>query len=243
MIHSIAVAVSTDHVFAATDCIQHWWICEASTKQSCGRFYILVIICMWPSGFRTAPRVALKILKPWNAQSPAHSLPPGKASEDPSVSQPVCHPALSSSPPDSNKNCVLSCTHDDDVYEHSCASISVSLYVAPLLPTDGNLRHNAGGLSFEAPSSAHSPPPVLSSLSFSPLLPPFSPQPFALTKQKEKLQSYAGRPQNLAAGGGSLPLLLWRDKSSPAFDTITQTERGRKRRCNIHMKITRLAAM
>lgn len=31
-------------------------------------------------------------------------------------------------------------------------SISVLVFVAPILPTDGNLRHNAGGLHFEAPS-------------------------------------------------------------------------------------------
>ncbi len=122
---------------------------------------------------------------------------------------------------------------------HVHASISSSVHVASLLPTDGNLRHNAGGLSFEAPF----PPPIFPSHPFSLLLPPFPPHPFALTKQKEKLQSYTGRPQNLAAGSGSPPLLLWGDKSSPAFDTITQAERGRKWRCNIHMKSTRLAAM
>lgn len=59
---------------------------------------------------------------------------------------------------------------------------------------------------------------------------------------ERKLQSHTGRPQNLAAGTGSLPLLRRRDTSSPTFDTITQTERIRKCRCNIHVKITRLAA-
>lgn len=39
---------------------------------------------------------------------------------------------------------------------------------------------------------------------------------FAL-KQKEQPHCCAGRPHNLAAGGGSLRLL--KDKSSPAFDT------------------------
>lgn len=34
-----------------------------------------------------------------------------------------------------------------------------SVYVAPLLPTDGHLRHNAGGLSFEA--STPTPPTPL----------------------------------------------------------------------------------
>lgn len=83
-------------------------------------------------------------------------------------------------------------------------SVSVFVYVASLLQTDGNLRHNAGGLSFEAPlPPAHFPPPLVLSL-----LPPtpitFPPHISLLTKQKRKLQSYTGRPQNLTAGSGIL---------------------------------------
>lgn len=63
------------------------------------------------------------------------------------------------------------------------------------------------------------PPPayvslLLSSLSSPPTLPSFA---FALTKQKEEPRCCAGRPQNLAAGGGSLR--LFKDKSILAFDT------------------------
>lgn len=47
----------------------HSLILKPSLLQSCGQSYILLIICIWPSGFRTAPGVALKIPKPWNAQS------------------------------------------------------------------------------------------------------------------------------------------------------------------------------
>ena len=176
----------------------------------------------------------------------------GDVSEDLPVCQPVCHPALSSPPLNhthTKKNkkktqaCMSSHTHDDDVYEHSCARInqsSQSVFVAPLLRTDGNLRHNAGGLSFEAPF----PLPVITPprLVLHQHLPPFFPLPVCAHQAEIKLQSHRGRPQNLAAGSGSLPLLLRGDKSRPVFDTITQTERGRKRRCNIHMKITRLAA-
>lgn len=46
--------------------------CGASAEQSRGHFDILVIICIRPSGFRTAPRVASE--KPWNAQSPAQAM-------------------------------------------------------------------------------------------------------------------------------------------------------------------------
>lgn len=46
--------------------------CGASAEQSRGHFGILVIICIRPSGFRTAPRVASE--KPWNAQSPAQAM-------------------------------------------------------------------------------------------------------------------------------------------------------------------------
>lgn len=41
----------------------------AFTLLRCGQSCILLIICIWPSGFRAVPRVAIKILKPWNAQS------------------------------------------------------------------------------------------------------------------------------------------------------------------------------
>lgn len=46
--------------------------CGASAEQSRGHFGILVIICIRPSGFRTAPRVASE--KPWNAQSPTQAM-------------------------------------------------------------------------------------------------------------------------------------------------------------------------
>lgn len=71
-----------------------------------------------------------------------------------------------------------------------CTHQSVFLCVKTLLPTDGNLRHNAGGLSFEAPfpPPIHPPPPLLSILSSLPLPTPppsFPPCPSAFTKQKE----------------------------------------------------------
>lgn len=82
------------------------------------------------------------------------------------------------------------------------ASISVSVHVETLLPTDGNLRHNAGGLSFEAPSPPHPFAPshrVLSlsrSLSLAPAPPPsFSPCPSVLTKQKESFNLTQAGPR------------------------------------------------
>lgn len=90
MIHNITGAVNTDHVFSATECIQ--WYCEAFARQSCGQFYILVIICIWPSGFRTAPRVALKIPKPWNAQSLSYQAKPLRMCLSVSLCvSPLCH--------------------------------------------------------------------------------------------------------------------------------------------------------
>lgn len=86
---------------------------------------------------------------------------------------PLCHHHPSTTKKKKKK------TQDDDVYEHSCARINQSpqsVFVAPLLRTDGNLRHNAGGLSFEAPfplpvSPPPSPscPPPNTSLPFFPL--------------------------------------------------------------------------
>lgn len=119
MIHNITGAVNTDHVFSATECIQ--WYCEAFARQSCGQFYILVIICIWPSGFRTAPRVALKIPKPWNAQSLSYQAKPLRMCLSVSLCvSPLCH----HHPSTTKKKCVFSCTLDDDVYEHSCARIN-----------------------------------------------------------------------------------------------------------------------
>lgn len=233
MIHNITGAVNTDHVFSATECIQ--WYCEAFARQSCGQFYILVIICIWPSGFRTAPRVALKIPKPWNAQSLSYQAKPLRMCLSVSLCvNPLCH----HHPSTTKKKCVFSCTLDDDVYEHSCARINQCFCVccSPLADRWKPQAQRWGSLYWSTLPPARFPLPSCSP-------PSFSPRPFALTKQKEKLQSHTGRPQNLAAGSGSLRLLLRRDKSSPAFDTITQTERGRKHRCNIHIKITWLAAM
>lgn len=73
------------------------------------------------------------------------------------------------------------------------------VYVAPCLPTDGNLRHNAGGLSLKhpllPPSSRHhdppTPPPILSF----PLPSLLFPRLFALTKQKESFNLTQAGPR------------------------------------------------
>lgn len=104
-------------------------------------------------------------------------------------------------------------------------SVSVFVYVASLLQTDGNLRHNAGGLSFEAPlPPAHFPPPC-------PL--PATPHPHHFppshlsAHQAEKKASILHRQAPEPDCRQWNPLqLLWRYKSSPVFDTITQTGKG-----------------
>lgn len=153
--------------------------CGASAEQSRGHFGILVIICIRPSGFRTAPRVASE--KPWNAQSPAQAMSLRICLSVSLCVTPLCHHHPSTTKKKKKK------TQDDDVYEHSCARINQSpqsVFVAPLLRTDGNLRHNAGGLSFEAPFPlpVSPPPPRLVLYPTPPSL--FSPCLFALTKQK-----------------------------------------------------------
>lgn len=187
MIHNITGAVNTDHVFSATECIQ--WYCEAFARQTCGQFYILMIICIWPSGFRTAPRVALKIPKAWNAKK--KPLLSGKASEDVPVCQPVCQPALSSSPLNYKKKSVCFHAHLMMMFMSTRvhASISVSVYVAPLLPTDGNLRHNVGGLSIEAPS----PLPIFPSRLA--LLPPFPLAPLRSPSRKKSFNLTQAGPR------------------------------------------------
>lgn len=67
------------------------------------------------------------------------------------------------------------------VSTHACTSVRVFVYVSPLLPTDGNLRHNAGG---PHPLPIHprsfSLPPTPSE----PHISPFPPHPYVLTKHK-----------------------------------------------------------
>lgn len=179
-------------------------------------------------------------------------LPWGKASED----QLVCHPALSSSTTKKRKRkkvCVF--MHAWWWCSWALVRMHQSVFLYMLQPSCRQMETSGTTLGVcllkhppTPTSTLHHPLPIFPSPSHPPFLsphpfPPLHSLPFELTKQKEKLQSYPGRPQNLAAGNGSPPLLLRKDKSSPAFDTITQSERGRKHRCNIHMKITRLAAI
>lgn len=155
------------------------------------------------------------------------------------------------------RECVISCALDDDVYEQWCACINQELLclLQPLLPTDGNLRRNVEGLSIEAPPLWHHSSPSRPA----PALTPSHLSPLALTKQKQMLQSQAAcqpgaLPAQPAAGGGSL---LIRFPPTPSYHaetnlaprlTLERPDRGEKSReagarCNIHMKITRLAAM
>lgn len=222
-IRSIAGAANTVCVFSASECTQQ--DCEAFSRQSCGQFYILVIICIRPSGFRPAPRVALKIPKPWNAQSSYQAKPLRMCLSVSLCASPLCH----HHPSTAQKKCVfmhawwwclwaLMCTHQ-------------SAFLGMLQPSCRQMETSGTTLGVSPYWSTLPPPPIFPSC----LSPP--PHPLALIKQKEKLQSNTGRPQNLATGSGSLRLLLHRDKSRPAFDTITQTERRRKHRCNIHIKL------
>lgn len=185
MIHNITGAVNTDHVFSATECIQ--WYCEAFARQSCGQFYILVIICIWPSGFRTAPRVALKIPKPWNAQSLSYQAKPLRMCLSVSLCvSPLCHHH-----PSTTKKSVCFHAHLMMMFMSTRvhASISVSVYVAALLPTDGNLRHNVGGLSIEAPS----PLPIFPSRLA--LLPPFPLAPLRSPSRKKSFNLTQAGPR------------------------------------------------
>ncbi len=161
--------------------------CGASAKQGCGHFYILVIICIWPSGFRTAPRVALKTPKPWNAQSPALLSYQAKLLRTClSVSlcvTPLCHhPATTK-----KKVCVRFYARMKRMFM-STRVHAFFVYVALLLPTDGNLRHNAGGLSFEATFPLPIFSPILSSLSLSlsPYSPFLFPSPFCAHQAERK---------------------------------------------------------
>lgn len=197
-----------------------------------------MIICIWPSGIRTAPWVALKIPKPWNAQSPSHSLcfqaEPLRISL--SVSLCVtqrCHHHPSTAHTETQKGCVLMHGWWWCLWALVRVNQCVSLCCTPLADRWKPQAQCWGSVFWSSLPPAHpaNHPSLLSRLSPQPsthplpLHPPPTPlQPFAPTKQKEKLQSYAGSPQNLAAGSGSLPLLLCRDKSSSAFDKITQTE-------------------
>lgn len=174
--------------------------CETSAMQSSGHFYILVIICIWPSGFRTAPRVALKTPKPWNAQSPPNSPSYQAKLVRIWLSVSLCQPFLSSSLQLQKKKgvCFYACVMMF-MSTHMHTLISVSVRVETLLQTDGNLRHDAGGLSFEAPPS---PPPIhpfsscVLSLSLASTPPPsFSPCPSALTKQKESFNLTQAGPR------------------------------------------------
>lgn len=122
------------------------------------------------------------------------------------VCQPVCVTPLYH-----QHNSIKKCLSWALVHTHQSVS------VAPLLPTDGNLRRTVGGRG----SLDGTPPPAHFSLSshslrlLHPPTPSFS--TFTLTKQKEHLERSTGRPQNLSAGSGSLGLL--KDESNPAFDT------------------------
>lgn len=126
---------------------------EASAKQCLGHFYILVIICIWPFGFRTAPRVALKRPQKtlWNAQSPA-----SEASEE--VCQPMCHPSLSRSALLYKMKVFL---HAWCWFFFACCTLLADRWKPP--------AQRWGSLSFEAPlPPLHILPPPL----FSPLRSP-----------------------------------------------------------------------
>lgn len=125
------------------------------------------------------------------------------------------------------------------------ASISVPVYVAPLLPTDGNLRRNAEGLPIETPP--YTLPPSLPNF-LPPILPP--PQlrlrhvPLRSPSRKERFNlTQAGPTTWLRAVEAFPPCYHAETNLTPRLTQEAPAERGRKRRCNIHMKITRLAAM
>lgn len=106
--------------------------------------------------------------------------------------------------------CALLCTDDDDVYELLHARINQS-FLCMLHPSCQQMDTSGTTLGVSLLKLPPLPPPrpsILSSLSVSLTPPSFSPRPFELTEQREKLQSYTGRPQNLAAGSGSHSLLL-----------------------------------
>lgn len=83
------------------------------------------------------------------------------------------------------------------------ASISCFVSFAALLPTDGNLRQSAGGVSLKPPSPL---PIFLSIVPPSCLLP--IPSPLRAHQAERNVHSRTIIPANMAAGGGSPPLLL-----------------------------------
>lgn len=218
--------------------------CETTAKQTCSHLYILVIISICPPGFRTVLRQALNTPKLECTKPCSEILLSSFWGCDCLGVSPLCHhyPSLT-------KTCVCVCVcvycfHAQIMLFTSTrvhTSVSVFVYVASLLQTDGNLRHNAGGLSFEAPlPPAHSPPRPLPATPHPHHFPPSHLSAHQAEKKASILHRQAPEPDCRQWN----PLqLLWRYKSSPVFDTITQTERERKCRCNIHIRITRLAAM
>lgn len=125
-------------------------------KWCCGHFDSLVIICILPSGFRTVPRVALKIPEPWNAQRLCYQAKTLRMS----ACQPVCVTPLYHHPLSIKKYLLWALVH-----------MHQSVSVAPVLPTDGNLRRSVGGLSMEPhPLLILASCPVLSVFSIHPPL-------------------------------------------------------------------------
>lgn len=118
----------------------------------------------------------------------------------------------------------------------TCAHASISVCCSSFANRWKPQAQCWGGLSMEPhPLLILASHPVLSGFSDHP--PSFS--TFVLTKLKEQPLPRTGRPKNLAAGSGSLRFLKDKCLYNPP---LTQAECGSKL-WNIHMKITRLAAV
>lgn len=126
------------------------------------------------------------------------------------------------------------------------ASISVPVYVAPLSPTDGNLRRNVEGLPIQAPPPPPFPllSPIFSLPSCRPPAPASPTSPCAHRAERNASISPRQAPQpGCGRWKPSPPCYHAETNLAPRLTHEAPAERGRKRRCNIHMKITRLAAM
>lgn len=156
--------------------------CETSAEQGRGHFYGLVIICIWPSGFRTVPRVALKTSKPWNAQSPAHSLSYqakllGICLSVSLCATPLCH----HQPLTTKKVCFYACMM---MFMSTRVHISISVFCVYCTPLADRWKPQAQrrGSLFEAPPH---PPPLCTPQLVLPLSHSFSLVPLRSPSRKK----------------------------------------------------------
>lgn len=161
-----------------------WWATTGST-DACDDLHFAV-------GFRTVPMMALKIPNPWNAQSLSYEAKPLRMYLSPhstiitSTTKRVCFHALLMM-----------------MFTHGQIDQCLYMYCSPSADKWKTQGWPWGSLS---PCSFY---PLVFSLSF---LPPY-PLLCLTSRHKTFNLAQAGPTQILAAGSGSLYLLLWGDKS------------------------------